>query len=143
MFIIFETPLKAGGEMLSLGTKLSQAHLKPQVRAHSKQGQTSTSLTPFPSLESSAEARLAASYVWLISAILVDTAEEGWREVMGRSLKYSLRLELPSPHTLSLPTTTLFSRLGLFSQQLTKAAEKYPELASWAIFPADLLRQFP
>ena len=75
--------------MLSLGTNLSQAHLKPQVRAHSKQGQTSTSLTPLPSLGSGAEALLAASYVWLIPAILVDTAEEGWREVMGRSLKQS------------------------------------------------------
>lgn len=48
MFIIFETPLKAEDEMPSLGTKLSQAHLKPQVRAQSKQGQTSVSLPPFP-----------------------------------------------------------------------------------------------
>ena len=56
MFIIFETPLKAEDEMPSLGTKLSQAHLKPQVRAQSKQGQTSVSLPPFPSLGSSAEA---------------------------------------------------------------------------------------
>ena len=66
---------------------------------------------------------MAASYVWLISAILVDTAEEKWREVMGRSLKHGFGLDSPNPHTLSLPTTTLFSRLGLFSQQLTKAAE--------------------
>lgn len=66
---------------------------------------------------------MAASYVWLISAILVDTEEEEWREVMGRSLKHSFGLESPNPHTLSLPTTAFFSRLGLFSQQLTKAAE--------------------
>ena len=55
VFITFETPWKAEDKMPSLGTKLSQAHLKPRVRAQSKQGQTSMSLTPFPSLGSSAE----------------------------------------------------------------------------------------
>lgn len=38
---------------------LSQAHLKPHVRAQRKQEQASVSLIPFPSLGPSAEAAVA------------------------------------------------------------------------------------
>lgn len=37
LFIFSEIPLKAEDQMPSLGRKLSQAHLKSQVRAQSKQ----------------------------------------------------------------------------------------------------------
>lgn len=76
--------------MPSLGKRLSQAHLKPQVRAQSKQGQTLVFPMPLPSLGCSAEAAVAASYVWLISATPAYAGEEGRREAMGRSQKHGL-----------------------------------------------------
>lgn len=61
--------------MPSLGRKLSQARLKSQVRAQSKQEQTLVPPMPFPSLGSSAEAAVAASSMWLTSATLAYAGE--------------------------------------------------------------------
>lgn len=123
MFIIFETPLKAEDEMPSLGTKLSQAHLKPkwELKANKDKHQY-LCLLPLPWLQCWGSGWQPPRYGWALPSWQI--LKEEWSEVTGRSPKHSFGLDSPNPRTLSPSITALISQLGLFSQQLTKAAEK-------------------